>query len=106
MATAIAIDRQVFSEAQREQAAQEMMKIVSGFWLSRAVQVAAELAIPDRVAQGSRLVDELAADTGADGDAHYRLLRALASFGILRELDNRHFAATAVSDVLRSDVPS
>ena len=79
--------------------------MVSGFWLSRAVQVAATLKIPDLVADGPKSVDELAAATSCNPGALYRVLRGLASFGVFRELNNRRFASTATTEVLRSDIP-
>jgi hypothetical protein len=103
MATATAFES--FAGPERAQAQQEMFKIVSGFWLSRAVQVAATLGLSDLVAGEPRTAEELSEDTGTNPTALYRLMRALASSGIYRETDGRRFAQTPLSDLLRSDVP-
>jgi hypothetical protein len=93
------------AEQEPADAVQEMFRIVSGFWLSRAVQVAATLGIPDLVSAQPRSVKELAAETSTDPQSLYRLLRALASSGIFHEVDGQRFTRTALSDVLRSGVP-
>jgi hypothetical protein len=48
----------------------------------------------------------LAVAARADPRSLYRLLRALASIGILRELDDGRFALTAVGGCLLADVPN
>ena len=81
------------------------MRLVNGYQVSQAIHVAAELGIADLLAEGARSSDDLAAAAGADGDSLYRLLRALASVGVLHEDDGRVFSLTPVGDQLRSDVP-
>jgi hypothetical protein len=65
-----------------------------GFRVSRALFVAAELGIADRLLDGPRSSDDLAHEVGADPDALYRLLRALARERVFEELDGRRFAVT------------
>ena len=43
--------------------------------------------------------------SGADPSALYRLLRALASLGVLHEADGQRFSLTPLGTPLRSDVP-
>ncbi|MBN9663239.1 MAG: methyltransferase [Acidobacteria bacterium] len=100
--------QQINAEAaglEQQAAAQQVLGIISGFWLSRAVQVAATLEIPDLLADGPRDVRDLAAATSTHELSLYRLLRALASGGVLRELPGRCFEATSLSNMLRKDVP-
>jgi hypothetical protein len=40
-----------------------MLQMISGFWISRAICVAAQLDIPDQLKQGPRSVADLAAAT-------------------------------------------
>jgi SAM-dependent methyltransferase len=85
--------------------AADLLRLVNGHQVARAIQVAAELGIADELAGGSRGVDELAAATGAHEPSLYRLLRALAAVGVLREEEGRSFALTELGQHLRSDGP-
>jgi len=81
-----------------------LLRLVSGYQVSQALHVAARLDIADRLAAGARSSDDLAAETKTHVDALYRLLRALASIGVLHELDGRRFELTELGEGLRSDV--
>jgi hypothetical protein len=68
------------------------------------VHVAAELGIPDLLAEGERTVAELAERTGAHAPTLGRLLRALSTFGVFRRLpDGQTYAQTPLSAVLLSE---
>jgi ubiquinone/menaquinone biosynthesis C-methylase UbiE len=82
-----------------------MLQMISGFWISRAIYVAAKLGIADHLCDGHRTVDELAAATGTHAPSLYRVLRALASVGIFTEDENRRFALTPLAETLQSDAP-
>jgi hypothetical protein len=82
-----------------------LLRLVQGYQLSQAIHVAARLDVADRLADGPRSSDELAAETDTHPDALYRLLRALAAAGVLHELDDRRFELTELGEGLRSDVP-
>jgi hypothetical protein len=77
----------------------------AGFIVSRALQVAAELGIADRLAAGPRDAASLAAEIGADEDHLRRLLRALASQGLFAADEAGRYRLTPLGEVLRSDVP-
>ena len=79
----------------------ELRRLVSGFQVSQAISVAVTLGIPDLLADSPRTSDELAAATDTNPDALYRLLRALASVGVLREHAERRFESTELGDRLR-----
>jgi O-methyltransferase domain len=64
-----------------------------------------ELGIADCLAAGSRTAEALALETQCQTEALYRFLRAVASVGMLREVEPRRFALTPLSDLLRSDHP-
>jgi ubiquinone/menaquinone biosynthesis C-methylase UbiE len=80
--------------------------LTTGYCVSQAIFVAAELGVADRLAAGPRGADELAREIGAHERSLYRLLRALASVGIFAEDDTGRFALTPLAELLRSDVPS
>jgi hypothetical protein len=82
-----------------------LFQIATGYIASSALQVAAKLTIADRLVQGPRTAASLAADTGMQEDALYRVLRLLASLGVFEETAPRTFALTPAADLLRSDQP-
>ena len=70
-----------------------------------AVGVAANLRVADHLADRPLDVDELAARTGSNPSALYRVLRALAAKGVFAETSRRVFSLTPLADFLRSDHP-
>jgi hypothetical protein len=82
-----------------------LMPLINGFMASRVVHVAAELGIVDLLAQGAKSTEVLARETGTDASALRRLLRALASLGVIDELDSGRFALNVVGEPLRTGVP-
>src|SRR5258708_5877596 len=62
-----------------------MLQLISGFWISRCIYVAAKLGISDLVKDGSKTAAELAAATGTDAPSLFRLMRALASVGVFSQ---------------------
>ena len=83
----------------------EMLQMIQGFWVSRAIGVVAELGIPDLLKDGPRTSDEVAVAIGGHAPSVYRVLRALASVGVFAEDDRQRFALTPLGDTLRSNVP-
>jgi hypothetical protein len=80
------------------------MQLITGKWISKAIAVVADLAIPDLLAAGPREVSDLAAQRGVGADGLYRLLRAVAAFGILVELPGRRFENSPASTLMRTEV--
>ena len=85
---------------------QVLMQISQGMWLAQAVATGARLGIADALAQ-SQPQDSttLARAVGADARALTRLLRALASVGVLAEPLPDQYTLTPVGELLRSDRP-
>ena len=83
----------------------QMARMITGYWVSQMVYVAAKLRIPDRLADGPKAAEELAQATGTHARSLYRLLRALASLGVFTEGGDHQFSPTPLADALRSDVP-
>src|SRR5262245_17718276 len=70
---------------------------------TKAVAVAAELAVADALADGPRTVDDLGTELGVDADALDRLLRYLVGRGVFRRKRVGTYANNAASDLLRQD---
>lgn len=72
-----------------------------GAMMTRALGVAADLRVAQRLQGGPRSVDDLA--EGADAETLYRVLRALASDGVFAEQEQRVFANTPASEMLADE---
>ena len=83
----------------------ELRWLLQGFRVTQSLYVTARLGIADLLAAGPRGPDDLAAATGTHGRALYRLLRAVASVGVLREDAAGAFALTDLGQFLRADHP-
>ena len=82
-----------------------MQRMIMGFWVSRAICGACGFRIPDLLKDGPRTSAELAAASGTHPRSLYRLLRALASVGVLQQLEDSRFASTPLAATLESDRP-
>lgn len=81
------------------------MQMITGIWASQALYIACKLNFPNRLATGPRTAEELAQATEAHPRAVYRLLRALATLGILSENEQRQFSLSPLGECLRTDSP-
>ncbi|HZZ38704.1 MAG TPA: methyltransferase [Acidobacteriaceae bacterium] len=81
-----------------------LVQMAMAYSRSRVLCAAARLGVADALGEEACSVDEVAAVCGADADALYRLLRALASIGVTEEATPRHFRLTALGRPLRKDV--
>src|SRR5882757_5274302 len=79
----------------------QVRSLLMGFVVSRALQVAAELGLADALKDPGAL----ARDVGANIETMNRLIRALAAYGIFKQLPDGRVANTAQSECLRSDSP-
>ena len=82
-----------------------LTEIAMGYFRSRALCAAARLGVADALGDEERTLDHLAAACGAEPASLYRLLRALASFGVVAETGSACFVLTAFGKPLRKDVP-
>src|SRR6476660_2872396 len=83
--------------------AEQVMQFALGFMVTSALHGVTALNIPDLLKSGSKSIAELAATTGSNEDALYRVMRALASIGIFKENPARTFSLTPVSEALCAD---
>lgn len=86
-------------------AGQQMFKMITGYWVSQALGTFAELGLADELAKGPRTAARLARDAGTDESATFRLLRALASVGVLTHGAGDEFGLSALGQTLRADAP-
>lgn len=82
-----------------------MNRMITGYWSTQALYVAAKLGIADLLIEGPRSCDELAKATNVHAPSLYRLLRALASIGVFADDGTGRFTLTPLAECLRSDVP-
>lgn len=82
----------------------QMLQIISGFWIARGVYAIAKLGVPDLLKDGPRTAAELASVTNTHPQSLFRVLRALASVGILTSESDR-FGLTPLSETLVTDAP-
>ena len=81
-----------------------LMELAISAMVGQAIHVAARLGIADLLAGGPKTPAALAAATGTHADTLHRLLRALASRGVVAEDAEGRFALTPVAEGLRSAV--
>src|SRR6202521_1618042 len=82
-----------------------MFRLIMGRWVSHLIYVAAKLELADRLKHGPRTVEELATAAEVQAPALYRVLRALASFGVFAETKNKRFKLTPLAVTLQKAVP-
>ena len=82
-----------------------VLQMAMSAMISQALGVAAKLGIADVLNDGPKTAAEIAVVTGTHERSIYRILRTLASTGVFSETGEKQFRNTALSDVLRSDVP-
>ncbi len=79
---------------------QQVLQLATGYMPSSALFAITSLNVPDLLKPGPQPVSALAAKTGSNEDALYRILRALSSAGVFHENPARTFALTPVSELL------
>src|SRR5262245_52889823 len=83
----------------------QLFDLIGSMRMTQLIYVAATLGIADQLTEGPKRIDELASTAAVDPTALYRVLRALASHGILAETGDFSFALTPQAELLREDVP-
>ena len=83
----------------------QLIRLVDDYQTSQALYVAATLRLPDLLAAGPKRADDLAAATNSHAPSLYELMHTLATVGVFEEKPDQVFAATRLSELLRSDRP-
>ncbi|MFC5663953.1 methyltransferase [Kitasatospora misakiensis] len=76
-----------------------------GFLFPAALRAAADVGVADHLVKGPASAAELAVATGTDARNLHRVLRLLATRGIVAEDERGRFTLTEAGQALRSDVP-
>jgi O-methyltransferase domain/Dimerisation domain len=82
-----------------------VLELLTGAWTAQCVYVAVKLGIPDELANRPLPADEVARRVAADPGAVYRLMRALASRGVLVHRRDGTFKLTSIGKALRTGTP-
>ena len=83
----------------------QLVQMGMAHWVSHIVYVAAKLSLADHLASGAMTAEQLAGPTATHAPSLYRLMRTLASLGLLSEDADHRFALTPLGDALRDDAP-
>src|SRR5215831_10505367 len=83
----------------------QLVQMAMAHWVSHIVYAAAKLNLADHLAQGPKTAEALAGPTATHAPSLYRLMRTLASLGILTEDSSHRFALTPVGEALRAGAP-
>jgi len=81
----------------------QMLQMLAGSFISRALGVAAELSLADLLSEGPRTAEQLAASVQAEVQPLTRLLRMLASVGVFQQDESGRFGNTELSCLLRRE---
>lgn len=84
---------------------EKVTDIIFGRWRSQILYAGVKLGVFDIVSSEPMSQVEIAKELAIDPALSYRLLRALASIGLLREGHDRCFSITSMGKLLRSDDP-
>ena len=77
-----------------------IIEIVQGFYVTKAIGVAADLNLSEHLKNGPKSISELTKLTNSHEESLYRLMRMLASQGIFKEKSNRIFENNRLSKTL------
>ena len=83
----------------------QLIQRATAYWESRLLYVAAKLRLADHLASGPQTAEALAAITGSHPPSLYRVMRTLASIGVLTEQPGHRFALTPLGEAMRRDAP-
>jgi hypothetical protein len=82
-----------------------LFRMITGYYVSQAIYVAARLGIADRIGDSARAIEDLANQTNTHVASLRRVLRLLASAGLFIENTEGRFSLSPIGIYLRSNVP-
>ncbi len=89
----------------RPSANEQMLGLLTGYWVSQLIFVAARLGIADALGRGAMAPAAIAKKVGAHPPYVRRLLRALASVDIFAETPDGKFRMTPLAETLKRNEP-
>jgi hypothetical protein len=82
----------------------DVIELISGCWKTQVAGAAAELRVPDLMGDKPTTAAAVATGTGTPIEPIRRLLRAMCSLDLARQLDDDRFELTERGNLLRDDV--
>ena len=82
-----------------------LFRMLGGYRVTQALYVIAKLGIADLLIDKPQSADYLASKMGLKSDELSRILRFLASIGVLVQNEQNKFSLTPIGQFLRSDKP-
>ena len=82
-----------------------LFEIITNMWMAQALSVAAELGIADLMGNKVMAAVDIAKRLGCNEDSVYRLMRALTTVDVFKEVSKGQFRLTSLGQCLRDDNP-
>lgn len=86
----------------RRQATIQMTQFITAKWISKPIYVVTKLGIAEILSDSPKSIEEIAQRSNSNTANLYRVMRALASFGIFAEIESKTFALTPMAECLKS----
>jgi hypothetical protein len=83
----------------------QLIQMVTGTWISGALVAAAKLNLADQLASGPKSAAELAGSMHVHALSLHRLMRTLASLGLLASRPDGRYELTALGEALKTGAP-
>ena len=83
----------------------QLIQMGTGGAVANVVHMAAKLGLADKLADGPKSAVELAGPSALHAPSLHRLMRTMASLGLLTEGEQVRFSLTKLGEALRSDAP-
>jgi len=83
----------------------ELIQMGTGGAVAQIVQIAAKIGLADHFADGPRSAAELARPLDLHAPSLHRLMRTMASLGLLTEGEAQRFSLTKLGEALKTDAP-
>ena len=82
-----------------------LIQMITGAWVSGALVAAAKLNLADQLAGGPKSAADLAASMHVHASSLHRLMRTLASLGLLASRPDGRYELTALGEALKTGAP-
>jgi len=83
----------------------QLVQMASAYWVSCIVHAAVKFDLADRLADGPKTAAEIALPLKLHAPSLHRLMRSLASLGILTEKQGKSFGLTPLGEALKKSAP-
>jgi hypothetical protein len=83
----------------------QLIQMATAYRVSQALYAAAVLRLADHLSSGPKDASEIASALQANAPSLHRLMRTLASLGVLTEVGERRFALKPLGEALKSGAP-